>query len=182
MSLNLLKDLENKVIIVTGSSSGVGEAVVSLFAQLNCNVVITGRNAERVSKVAAKCESLSPSKNKPLTFIGDLLMDNNVEKLVQRTYERFSRIDVVVNNMGVSDNNSTLDNSILDNDFLSKFQKCIKTDVEKRKDVNGLIKDMCSQNLVCQPEDIANLVAFLSSNASSFVSGTHLVADGGFNL
>ncbi|RWS01881.1 short-chain dehydrogenease/reductase-like protein, partial [Dinothrombium tinctorium] len=118
MSLNLLKDLENKVIIVTGSSSGVGEAVVSLFAQLNCNVVITGRNAERVSKVAAKCESLSPSKNKPLTFIGDLLMDNNVEKLVQRTYERFSRIDVVVNNMGVSDNNSTLDNSILDNDFL----------------------------------------------------------------
>ncbi|RWS15132.1 3-oxoacyl-[acyl-carrier-protein] reductase FabG-like protein [Dinothrombium tinctorium] len=128
MSLNILKDLENKVVIVTGSNSGIGEAIVSLFSQIGSHVVITGRNAERVSKVASKCESLSPHKYKPLTFVGDLLIDENIEKLVQKTIEKFSRIDVVVNNMGANDKDVL--GSILDEDFLKKLDKAIKADLE----------------------------------------------------
>ncbi|RWS02889.1 3-oxoacyl-[acyl-carrier-protein] reductase FabG-like protein [Dinothrombium tinctorium] len=128
MSFNILKDLEDKVVIVTGSSSGIGEATVSLFAKLGSHVVITGRNEERILKLASKCESLSPKNYEPLTFIGDLLIEGNIEKLVQKTIETFSRIDVVVNNMGANDNDVL--GSILDSDFLRKLDKSVKADLE----------------------------------------------------
>ncbi len=43
-----------------GSSSGIGEGTAILFSKLGANVVITGRNAENVKRVAKQCESVSP--------------------------------------------------------------------------------------------------------------------------
>ena len=63
-----------KSVLVTGSSSGIGEAVAKRFAEYGANVVITGRNADNVARVAADCYNISPYKirvcicTKDLTF------------------------------------------------------------------------------------------------------------------
>ncbi|RWR98548.1 3-oxoacyl-[acyl-carrier-protein] reductase FabG-like protein, partial [Dinothrombium tinctorium] len=63
MASNLCGDLVNKVTLVTGSSSSIGEAIVTLFSRLGAQIVVTGRNIDKVSQVALKCEQLSSFKH-----------------------------------------------------------------------------------------------------------------------
>ncbi|RWR98944.1 tropinone reductase-like protein, partial [Dinothrombium tinctorium] len=72
--------------MVTGSNSGIGEAIVTLFSRLSAQVVVTGRNADKVSRVALKCEQLSPLKhNQPY------LDDENYLKEA-KNYSVFQRV------------------------------------------------------------------------------------------
>ncbi|RWS03245.1 L-xylulose reductase-like protein, partial [Leptotrombidium deliense] len=54
--------MENKVVIVTGSTSGIGKATVIQFASLGCKVVVTGRNKISVANVAVECKNISPKQ------------------------------------------------------------------------------------------------------------------------
>lgn len=54
----------NKCALVTGSSNGIGEAIVKRLAKLDYNLVVTGRSASDVARVASECASLSPSSKK----------------------------------------------------------------------------------------------------------------------
>ncbi len=54
------KDFSGKVVIVTGSSSGIGEAIAIHLSQLGAQLVITGRNEDNVKRVAKQCLSISP--------------------------------------------------------------------------------------------------------------------------
>jgi NADPH:quinone reductase-like Zn-dependent oxidoreductase len=56
------RNFTGKVVLVTGSSSGIGEGIVKLFATLEANVVVTGRKAADVHKVAQEVQQLSPQK------------------------------------------------------------------------------------------------------------------------
>lgn len=58
-----------KVAIVTGSSSGIGEATAINFARLGCRLTIHGTNRERLQQVAQKCFDVSPSKQQVCTCI-----------------------------------------------------------------------------------------------------------------
>ena len=53
-------DFTGRVVLTTGSSSGIGRGIAKRFAQLGANVVITGRNATEVQSVAKECLQLSP--------------------------------------------------------------------------------------------------------------------------
>ena len=62
-----VKDSRNftgKVVLVTGSSSGIGEQTVKLFSALGASVVVTGRNASQVETVVQEVQQLSPQKLK----------------------------------------------------------------------------------------------------------------------
>ena len=64
---NKVKDSRNftgKVVLVTGSNSGIGETIAKLYSVLGAKVVVTGRNAETVKKVAQEVQELSPNKLK----------------------------------------------------------------------------------------------------------------------
>lgn len=61
MPFNL--DFTDKVVLVTGSSSGIGESTVVLFAELGAKVVVHGRDRQRVGEVAQKCRDVSPKKH-----------------------------------------------------------------------------------------------------------------------
>ena len=64
---NKVKDSRNftaKVVLVTGSNSGIGESIAKLYSVLGAQVVVTGRNAETVKKVAQEVQELSPKKLK----------------------------------------------------------------------------------------------------------------------
>lgn len=54
----------HRTALVTGSSNGIGEAVVKKLAELDYKLIVTGRNEQDISRVARECANLSPSKLK----------------------------------------------------------------------------------------------------------------------
>ncbi|CAG2111083.1 unnamed protein product [Medioppia subpectinata] len=95
------RNFTGKVILVTGSSSGIGEGIVKLFSILGANVVVTGRTAPDVQRVAKEVQELSPLKLKPLEVVGDITKSSDVNNLIDSTVKTFGKIDVLVNNAGI---------------------------------------------------------------------------------
>ncbi|KAI5637197.1 enoyl-(Acyl carrier protein) reductase domain-containing protein [Phthorimaea operculella] len=91
-------DFKNKVIIITGATSGIGEAAAYHFARLSAKLVLTGRNEAKLKEVAAKVEKAKGIK--PCTVKADLTNDAEVKKIVDEAIKCFSQIDVLVNNAG----------------------------------------------------------------------------------
>ncbi|GBP71747.1 3-oxoacyl-[acyl-carrier-protein] reductase FabG [Eumeta japonica] len=100
-------DFNNKVVIVTGASSGIGAATAEAFAKLSASVVLVGRNAEKLRAVAQKCENAKGKK--PLVIKADMSVDFDVKKVVFETVDKFSKIDVLVNNAGFTANGGIRD-------------------------------------------------------------------------
>ncbi|XP_054161155.1 uncharacterized oxidoreductase SAUSA300_2422-like [Oppia nitens] len=93
-------DFTEKVVLITGSSSGIGEAIAQLFAKSGANVVITGRNADGVAKVAKQCTNVSPKQLTALEVVGDLTNDEDCDRLIDTTVQTFGKLDILVNNAG----------------------------------------------------------------------------------
>ena len=85
----------NKVVIVTGASSGIGEATVLDLAKRGCRVIAAARREDRLQSLAAK----APDHIHPV--VCDVVDKNAVRQLVQTCIDKFGRIDVLVNNAGV---------------------------------------------------------------------------------
>ena len=60
------RNFTGKVVLVTGSNSGIGEGIVKLFAYLGAQTVVAGRNPNTVKTVAQEVQQLSPNKLKVL--------------------------------------------------------------------------------------------------------------------
>lgn len=93
--------LKAKVVIVTGSTQGIGEAIAKNFASEGAFLVITGRNQERASKKAE--EIAQKFQTKAIGVGADLIDYQNCKVIVENTLENFGRIDVLVNNAGGND-------------------------------------------------------------------------------
>ncbi|BFZ09340.1 hypothetical protein BsWGS_12379 [Bradybaena similaris] len=91
--------LNGKVAVVTGSSSGLGEAIAILFASRGAKVTLCGRNEERLKSVLEKVVKASGGhKDRFLIVQGDL-NDKNVRKeIVEKTVDKFGRLDILVAN------------------------------------------------------------------------------------
>ncbi len=93
------KALAGKVAIVTGGSRGIGLAIARLLAEDGASVVVSGRDAARLEAAVKELESLGAAA---LAVVADAAKREDVERLVDATRERFGRIDVVVNNAGIT--------------------------------------------------------------------------------
>ena len=122
--MSLSGNFENKVVLVTGSSSGIGEATVLLFAKFGAKVVVTGRNASNIAKVAQQCSKCSPHGLKALEVVADLTKDEDCKKLIQKTIDTFGQIDILVNNAGAGAFSSISDQKIMD-----VYEHIMKTDL-----------------------------------------------------
>lgn len=92
-------DFNDKVVLITGASSGIGAATAIHFSKLSAKLVLTGRKENNLRKIALYCEKAKGMK--PLTVVADLTEDNDVENLVKQTIDEHGKIDVLVNNAGV---------------------------------------------------------------------------------
>ncbi|KAI1306067.1 L-xylulose reductase [Halotydeus destructor] len=97
----MMYDFSDKVVIVTGSSSGIGEDAVISFAKYGAQVVVTGRNADRVAAVAEKCVQASPANLKPLQILADVAKDQDAQRIIGDTVKAFGHLDILVNNAGI---------------------------------------------------------------------------------
>lgn len=100
----------NKVVIITGASSGIGAETAKRFAQSGAALSLVGRNASRLENVAQHCETLSG--NPPLCILRDLTASGSCETVVDRTVEVYGRIDVLVNCAGKINMASLYDHSM----------------------------------------------------------------------
>jgi NAD(P)-dependent dehydrogenase (short-subunit alcohol dehydrogenase family) len=89
--------LDGRVAIVTGASSGFGAAIAQLFAQAGARLALAARRADRLKEVAA---SLSIPTGDVVVAPTDVTIEAQVSRLVDLTFQRFGRIDVLVNSVG----------------------------------------------------------------------------------
>jgi NADP-dependent 3-hydroxy acid dehydrogenase YdfG len=90
--------IRNKVVAITGASSGIGAATARVLAQAGAKVVLGARRVERLESIAAEIETAGgQSKFFPL----DVTRRESMQSFVESTVEAFGRVDVLVNNAGV---------------------------------------------------------------------------------
>ena len=92
-------EIRGKVVIVTGASSGIGEATAREFGRQGAKVVLAARRVDRLEKLAEEITALGNGAE-ALVVQADLSKLEDIKSLVEQTLEKFGRIDVLVNNAG----------------------------------------------------------------------------------
>ena len=108
--------LDGKVAIVTGASSGIGEQTAKLLSSVGANVVVAARRLDRLEKLSREAENIIP-------ISCDVTNDNDCENLITTTSEQFGKIDILINNAGISDPIPAIDEDI------EEFRRVLQTDL-----------------------------------------------------
>lgn len=105
----------NKVVLITGASSGFGEAIALNFASLSASLSVIDRNGDSLENCAAQCRKLNGGK--VLKHVFDLRNDELVQKVVDDTVKEFGNIDILINCAGIfgNDHGSILDPEAMEN-------------------------------------------------------------------
>lgn len=93
-----MNDLSNKIALVTGSTSGIGEACVKRFASAGASVIVTGRNVERGNVIV---RAIIANGGKAAFCELDITDDSSIEKCVQFVKDNYGCIDILFNNAGI---------------------------------------------------------------------------------
>jgi len=93
-----MKPLDGRIALVTGASSGIGEATAVALAQAGAKVAIAARRRDRLRTLA---ERLAPIGAEPLVLAADLLDEHAAQRIVVDTERHFGKLDILVNNAGV---------------------------------------------------------------------------------
>ena len=138
--------VQDKVVVVTGGSSGFGLEAARLLLEMGANVVITGRNAERL----ASAEKDLASENL-LAVRADACSTGDWRTLIAEVLDRFGRIDVLVNNHGagvkianVEDMEDEDIQAVLDVNITSVIKGCREVVRVMKKQGNGHIVNVSS--------------------------------------
>jgi short-subunit dehydrogenase len=121
-------DLRDKVIVITGASSGFGEAIARGCADAGATVVLAARSAEKLDQLAGE---LGAATGRALAVPTDVSSTADVERLAALTLERFGRADVLINNAGFG--------------VLDRFADAQIADLQEMIDVNLYGATRCTQ-------------------------------------
>ena len=140
--------LKDKVIVITGASSGIGHAAALKFAEKGASLVLAARRAEKLQQLQNQIVEFNPNC---IYVPTDLTKPEQVQNLFKKVIERFGKIDILINNAGRGLKselvNITLEdfNSVIDTNLTSVFlctQQAVRIMTEKN--VKGHIITVCS--------------------------------------
>ena len=97
--------LENKTVVVTGASAGMGAAIAQRFVEEGANVVAVARRLERLEELA---ESVKDAPGKLVPCQGDISNPETSQRMIDLAVKTFARLDVLVNNAGIMDDNTAV--------------------------------------------------------------------------
>ena len=106
--------MKDKVVLVTGGGTGIGKAIAKRFIKLGASVVITGRRESKLSETAKELGANASY------IVGDVSETGVPKKMIQETIEKYGRLDVLVNNAGISSTGPLVD--VLDEEIETVFK------------------------------------------------------------
>lgn len=113
-------NLENKVVLITGSTRGIGNSIARLFLENSAKVVICGSNIENAKKAVESIKADLGISDDSIMPVGLNMKDKeSIREVVESVINRFGRIDVLINNAGITSNISLLDST--DEEFYEMF-------------------------------------------------------------
>jgi short-subunit dehydrogenase len=92
-------DFKENVVILTGASTGIGEALAHALAERGAWLVLAARNAQKLETVAAECRARG---GRALVVATDVTDEDECRELVERAVAEYGRIDTLINNAGLS--------------------------------------------------------------------------------
>lgn len=92
------KNIDGKIVVITGASSGLGEATARLLSEQGASVVLGARRADRLQTLVAE---LKARGGKAIAATTDVTKRDEVQKLVDAAVKIYGRIDVIINNAGL---------------------------------------------------------------------------------
>ncbi|WP_240420794.1 SDR family oxidoreductase [Paenibacillus periandrae] len=96
-----MENIKNKIVIVTGASSGIGEATAKLLAQNGAKMVLAARREERLHTIV---EEIKQDGGEAVAIKTNVASSEDMQKLAEFALNKYGRIDVLVNNAGVMPN------------------------------------------------------------------------------
>lgn len=115
-------DFKNKVVLITGASSGIGEATAKYLTNLGALLALTGRNVDNLTKVGLECEAISGRK--PLLLVADVTKPEDNKRVIDEIIAKLGKLDVLVNNAGIIANGS------IENTSLEQYDEVMNTNVK----------------------------------------------------
>jgi NADP-dependent 3-hydroxy acid dehydrogenase YdfG len=94
-----MSGIEGKVVVITGASSGIGEATARLLAERGARVILGARRVERLDEIA---QAIRERGGQAVTCRADVAVRTDLERLVSTAVDQFDRLDVLVSNAGIS--------------------------------------------------------------------------------
>lgn len=108
--------LAGKVAVVTGASSGIGEAIARELARLGASVVMAARRFDRLEAIAAEIEAVG---GHAYPLVTDATQAHDLKRMVDAAEERYGRLDYAVNNAGVPGAGAFMDMAVEDFDRIA---------------------------------------------------------------
>jgi len=142
-------EIKNKVVVITGASSGMGEATALLLAENGAKVVLGARRKGQLEELVARIKNTG---GEAAYVVTDVTSRTDVVNLVQLACDQFGRVDVMINNAGVSQ--------------LSRMDELDVTGWETMIDINlkGVLYGMAAAIPVFQKQQAGHIINIISTS------------------
>src|SRR3989304_4361459 len=169
-------DLNGKVALITGAAQGIGKSIALTLARKGADIAVSDVNLEKAEETAKEIQGLG---RKAIAIKGNVASVADAEKMVEDTITGLGKIDILVNNPGGT--REFASRSVNVNAVAPGFIETAMTAALPEAAREALTKQIPLSRLG-SPDDVANAVLFLVSDASSYITGQVINVNGGMYM